>query len=131
AVTRSARRYRCLSGSCRIYGRIDLRFCRQVECEDFFGDDARAVEGVVEPGIGSEGMMSGSGDDAIFEEIAGLQPEDADRLNADVLVGGSVDYSWIGIIGDGAGKNVRDSAAGVSDSNQRNFDRLETAVEIK
>ena len=61
-------------------------------------------------------MMGGGGDDAVFEEVAGLQTEDADRFNADVLVCGSVNYSWIGIIGDGAGKNVRDSAAGVSNA---------------
>jgi len=76
-------------------------------------------------------MVGGGGGDAVFEEVAGLQAEDADGFDADVVVGGEVDYGGIGIVGDGAGKNVRNAAAGVSDADERDFDGLEGAVEIE
>ena len=75
--------------------------------------------------------MRRSSDDAIFEQVAGLQAEDADGFYADVLIGGRIDYGGIGIVGDGAGKNVCAAAARVSDVHQRNFYRLEATVEIE
>ena len=104
---------------------------RQNDLKMLFGDDAGAVEGVVEPEVGGEGMVSCCGDDAVFEEVAGFEAEDADGFDADVVVGGEVDDGGIGIVGDGAGENVGDAAAGVGDSNQRNFDGLEAAIEIE
>ena len=118
-------------GSRRVNANLDLARGRQVEFENLLGNDAGAVEGVVEPEIGGEGMMRGGGDDAIFEEVAGLEAEDADGFNADVLVGGGVDDGGIGIIGDGAGEDVGDAAAGVGDSNEGDFDGLEGAVVIE
>jgi hypothetical protein len=118
-------------GSRRVNANLDLARGREVEFEKFLGNDAGAIEGVVEPEIGGEGMMGGGGDDAIFEEVAGLEAEDADGFDADVLVGGGVDYGGIGIIGDGAGEDVGDAAARVGDSNEGNFDGLEGAVVIE
>jgi len=43
------------------------------------------VEGMVEPEVWSERVMSGRRDDAVFEEVAGLQAEDADGFDADVV----------------------------------------------
>src|SRR5712671_6295880 len=76
-------------------------------------------------------MMCGGGYDAIFEEVAGLEAEDADGFYADVLIGGSVDYGRVRVVGDGAGENVRDSAAWVGDVHHWNFYCLEAAVEIE
>jgi len=76
-------------------------------------------------------MVGSGGDDSIFEEVAGLQTEDADGFYADVLVSGGVYYGGIGIVGNGAGENVCDAAARVSDMDQRNFYSLEAAVEIE
>jgi len=76
-------------------------------------------------------MMRGRRDDAVFEEVAGLQAEDADGFDADVVVGREVDYGGVGIVGDGAGEDVGNAAAGVSDANQKDFDGLEAAVEIE
>ena len=51
----------------------DFRFSRNwhINFEDLFTDDAGAVEGVVEPEVGGEGMVGGGGDDAVFEIVAG------------------------------------------------------------
>ena len=76
-------------------------------------------------------MARGGSNDAIFEEVAGLQAENADRLDANVVVGGGVHYGGIGVVGDGAGEHIRAAAARVSDVHQRNFYRLEAAVEIE
>jgi len=54
---------------------------RQVEFEDFLGDDAGAVEGVVEPEVGGEGVMRGGGDDAVFEGVPGSRP----RMRTDFM----------------------------------------------
>ena len=75
--------------------------------------------------------MSGRGDDAVFERITGLKPEDADRFDADVLVGGGVDDGGIRRVGDGTGEDVNGAAALVCDANKRDFDLLEGAVEIE
>jgi len=53
-----------------INANLQLRQRRQIEIEDFLGDDAGAVEGIVEPEVGSERMMRGGGDDAVFERVA-------------------------------------------------------------
>src|SRR6266699_131472 len=72
--------------------RMETRHCRgwvqmarQVEFEDFLGDDAGAVEGVVEPEVGGEGGMRGGGDDAVFAGVAGREAEDADGWEAGAL----------------------------------------------
>src|SRR5260221_274767 len=75
--------------------------------------------------------MVGGGGAAVFEAVAGWQAEDSDGFDADVVIGGKVHDGGIGIVGDGAGKNVCYTAAGVSDANQRDFDGLEGAVEIE
>src|SRR5215471_4029407 len=103
----------------------------QVECEDFFRDDASAVEGVVEPEVRCQGMVRGDCDDAVFEQVVRLQAEDADRFDTDVVVGRIVRYGGIRTVGDGARKYVRGAARGVRDAHERNFDRLEAAVEIE
>ena len=84
-------------------------------------DDTGAVEGVVEPEVGGERVMRDSGDDAVFEIVAGREAEDADGFDADVLVGRGVDDGGIGLVGDGAGKDVGGAAAGVGDADERNF----------
>ncbi len=83
----------------------------EVDLEEFLRDDAGAVEGVVEPEVGGQRVVSRGGDDAVFEEVAGSEAEDADGFDADVLVGGSVDDGGIGIVGDGAGEDVDGAAA--------------------
>jgi len=69
--------------------------------------------------------------DAIFKNVAGLEAENADGFDADIMIGGSVDDGGIRIIGDGAGKNVGDATTCVSDANHGDFDCLEAAVEIE
>ena len=86
---------------------------------------------MVEPKIGGQGVVRRGGDDAIFEEIGGLEAEDADGFYANLLVGGSADDCGIGIVGNGTGENVCDAAACVRDANQEDFDGLEAAVEIE
>src|SRR5258708_2693647 len=44
----------------------------KVELEGFLGDEASAVEGMVEPEVGGEGVVGGGGDHAVFESVAGL-----------------------------------------------------------
>ncbi len=95
------------------------------------GDDAGAVEGVVEPEVGGEGVVRGSGDDSIFEIVAGGEAEDADGFDANVLVGGGVDYSGVGIVGDGAGQDVGGAATGMRDVNEGDFDGFEGAVVVE
>ncbi len=110
---------------------LDLSGGWEIQFEDFLGDDAGAVEGVVEPEVGGEGMVSRSGDDAIFEGVAGSETEDADGFYADVVVSGGVEYSGIGIVGDGAGEDVSGTAAWVDDVDHGDFNGLEGAVVIK
>jgi hypothetical protein len=102
-----------------------------VDFEVLLGDDAGAVEGVVEPEVGSERVMGDGGDDAVFEEVAGSEAEDADGFDADVLIGGGVDDGGIGIVGDRAGKNVDCASAGMGDADEREVDGFEGAVEVE
>lgn len=76
-------------------------------------------------------MVGGGGDDAVFEEGTGGEAEDANGFDTDVVIGRIVHYGGVGIVGNGAGENVGGAAAGVSDANERNFNRLEAAVEIE
>ena len=76
-------------------------------------------------------MVSSGSNDTVFEEVVGLKAEDADGLDADIVIGGIVDYGGIKIVGDGARKNVGGAAAGVGDADEGNFDGLEAAVEIE
>jgi hypothetical protein len=110
---------------------LDLAGGRQVEFEDFVGDDAGAVEGVVEPEVGGEGVVRGGGDDAVFEVVAGGEAKDADGFDADVLVGGGVEDGGIGIVGDGAGKDVGGAAGGMSDVDEGDIYGLERAVVVE
>ena len=71
---------------------------------------------MVEPEVGGERVMGGGGDDAVFEGVARFKAQDADGLDADVLVGGSVDDGGIWGIGDGAREDVGGAATGVSNS---------------
>lgn len=111
--------------------RFDVELSGKFELKHLLCDDAGAVEGVIEPEIGVEWMMSCGRDDAVFEEIAWLEAEDADGFYADVLVGGRVDYGGIGVVGDGAGENVGYAAVGMSDADLRNFDFFEAAVVVE
>src|SRR5580700_7218756 len=81
--------------------------------------------------IGSEGAMRGGSHHAVFEHVAGGEAEDAHGFDADVLAGGGVGGGGMGLVGDGAGENVRGAAAGVGDVDQGEFDLLEGAVEIE
>ena len=103
----------------------------KVEGEEFVGDDAGAVEGVVEPEVGSERVMRGCGDDAVFEGVAWSEPEDAHGFDAHVMIGGIVHDGGIGIVGDRARENVGSAAAGMRDADEGNFDLLEAAVVIE
>ena len=67
-------------------------------------------------------MVGDSGDDAVFEHVAGFEAEDADGFDAHVLIGRSVDDRRVGIVRDGAGQNVCCAAVGVGDADQRNLD---------
>ena len=76
-------------------------------------------------------MVGGGGDDAVFEDVTGFEAEDADGFDADVLVGGGVDDGGIGIVGDGAGKDVGGAAAGVRDVDERDLDGFEGAIVVE
>ena len=104
---------------------------RNFENEDLGGDFAGAVEGVVRPEVGGQRMMRGCGDDAIFEEVVGLQAEDSYGFYADVVISGKVHDGGIGIVGDSAGENVGGAAGSVCDANKRNLDGLEATVEVE
>ena len=110
---------------------MDLTGGGKVELEDFLGDDAGAVEGMVEPEVGGKRVMRRGGDDAVFEVVAGGETEDADGFDADVLVGGGVDDGGVGLIGGGAGEDVGGAAAGMGDVDERDFDGLEGAVVVE
>ena len=97
----------------------------------FFEDLAGAVEGVLQPEIGCEGMVRCGGDDAIFDGVAFLQTENANGFDADVLVGGGVDDGGVGIVGDGAGEDVGGAARGMGDVDERDVDGLEGAVVVE
>ena len=101
---------------------------RYVEFEALVGDDTGAIEGVVEPEVGSQRMMSGGGDNTVFESVAGREAEDADGFDADVVVGGVVHNSRVGIVGDRARQNVGDATAGMRDAHERDFNLLERAI---
>ena len=103
----------------------------KVEFEDFLEDDAGAVEGVVEPEVGSEGMVGGGGDDAVFEGVARFEAEDTNGFDADVLISSGIGDSRIGIVVDGAGEDVSRAAAGMSDVDEGDLDGFEGAVEVE
>lgn len=76
-------------------------------------------------------MVRRGGDDAVFEEVTGLEAEDTNGFAADVVIGGGVDGGGIGLVGNGAGKNVGRAAARMCNTNERDFQLLERAVVIK
>src|SRR5258708_23209985 len=96
----------------RIDSELDLSRRRDNDLEDFLGDDAGAVEGVLEPEVGGKRVMRRGGDDAVFEVVAGGETEDADGFDADVLVGGGGDDGGGGLIGGGAGGGGGGGAGG-------------------
>ena len=104
---------------------------RDIDFEVLLGDDAGAIKGVVEPEVGGERVMGDGRNDAVFEEVTGSESEDADGFDADVLIGGSVYDGGIGIVGDGAGKNIDCAAAGMSDADEREVDGFEGAVVVE
>ncbi len=120
-----------LGGSRRVDVNLHLARSRDIDIEVLLADDSAAVEGVVEPEVGGEGVMGDGGDNAVFEEVAGGQAEDADGFDADVVIGGSVYDGGIGIVGDGAGKNIDGAAAGVGDADEREIDGFEGAVVVE
>src|ERR1700674_5153468 len=75
--------------------------------------------------------MGDSGDDAVFEEVAGRETQDADGFDADVLIGGGVYDGGIGIVCDGAGKDIDCAAAGMGDADEREIDGFEGAVVVE
>ena len=77
---------------------------RQSHLEDFLQNYAGAIERVIEPEIGREGMMGDGCDDAIFESVAGCEPKNADGFDAHILMGRGVGDGGIGSVGDGAGE---------------------------
>ena len=103
----------------------------QIQLEDFLGDDTGAVEGVGEPEVGREGMVGNGGDDAVLERVAGLQTQYAHGFAAHVLIGRCIYNGGIGLIRDGAGKDVGRATARMCDAQEGNFDLLETAVVIE
>lgn len=76
-------------------------------------------------------MVGDGGDDAVFQEIAGLEAEDADGLDADVVISGGLDDGRIRLVGDAAGENVGGATAGVRDVDKRDVDRFERTVVIE
>ncbi len=76
-------------------------------------------------------MVRDGGDHTVFERVAGLEAEDADGFDADVLVGGGVDDDGVGIVSDGSGENLGGPAAGVGDLYERNFDLLKRSVVVE
>ncbi len=98
--------------------------------KDFLRDDAGAVEGVVEPEVGRQGMMRDRGDDAVFEGVGGFEAEDADGFDADVLIGWGVDDGGIRVVGDGAGEDVGGAAPGVGKSSSLILTRAWTSLRL-
>ena len=102
-----------------------------VDFKDFVGDDAGAIEIVVEPEIGGEGMMGRRGHDVVFQVVARGKAEYADGLDANVLVGGGVGDGEVGLVGNAAGEDVGGATAGVGDMDRGDFDLLERTVEVE
>jgi len=75
--------------------------------------------------------MGDGGDDAVFQEVAGGEAEDADGFDTDILIGGGIDDGRIGIVGDGAGKNIDCAAAGMGDADKWEVDGFEGAVVVE
>ncbi len=115
----------------RVDSNLNLAGRGKIEGEYFVSDDARPVEGVVEPEIRRKGIVRRGGDDPVFQKVAGLEAKDTHGLDADVLVSGSVDDGGVGVVGDGAGENVGSAAVRVRDVNMRNIDGLEGAVVLE
>ncbi len=86
---------------------------------------------MVQPEVRGERVVGGGGDDAIFEEVAGFEAEDAEGFDADALIRGSVDDGGIGVVSDRAGKNVGGAAAGMGDVDEGDFDGFEGPVEVE
>ena len=104
---------------------------RQIYLKGFLRDDPFTREVVGKPEVGSERVVGSRCDDAVFEDVARCEAEDADGFDSDVLVGGGVDNGRIRIVGDGAGENVSGAAAGMRDMDERDFDGLEGTVVVE
>jgi len=104
---------------------------RQIESEGLFRDDAGAIEIVIEPEIRCERGVRCRRDDAIFEDVGGFETEDTDGFYANVLISRIVGDGGIGLICDGAGKDVSGAAAFVRDVDLRDLDLFAGAIEIE
>lgn len=69
--------------------------------------------------------------DAIFQDVGGLQPKNSNRLASNLLVSAGVQDRGIRLIGHRAWQNVGGAPAGVRDARQRNFHRFECAIVVK
>lgn len=76
-------------------------------------------------------MSHGSGNDAIFEDVGGFETEDANRFDADVLVGGEIGDGQVRLVGDRAREDVGRAAALMADVYLRDFNLLVGTVEIE
>ncbi len=86
---------------------------------------------MIEPKIGREWAVCRRRDDAVFQNIGGLQAQDANRFDADIVISGEVRDRGVWLVGDCARKNVGRAAALVRDVNEWNLDLFVGAVEIK
>ena len=103
----------------------------QINLKNLHRDNPSAVEVVIQPEARGERVMGNGAQDAIFEGVAGLEAEDADGFDADVLVSGKVNDGGIRAISDGAWQDVRGAAARMRNVHHWDFDRFEGAVEIE
>ena len=76
-------------------------------------------------------MVSGGGDDAVFERVTRSKAEDAHGPDANVVVSGEVDDSRIGIVCDRAWQNVGRAAARMRDADRRDFNLLERPIVVE
>src|SRR2546423_5452234 len=95
------------------------------------GYDAGTVEGVIGPEFRGKWVMLRYGDDPVPEVVTGREPQDAHGFDAYVLICGSVHDRGTRLIGNGARKDLRRAAAGVSNAHEWYFNLLERPVVIE
>src|SRR5258708_33833233 len=84
---------------------------------------------MVQPEVRGERVVGGGGDDAIFEEVAGFEAEDAEGFDGDALIRGSVDDGGVGVVSDRGGKNLGGGAGGLGAWGGGGFGGFERTVE--
>ena len=107
---------------------LEIFRARQIQFVAFFEDLAGTIEGVLKPEAGRGKVMCGSSFNAIFNDVAFLQAENARGFDSDVLIGGKVGDDLAGRIADGAGQEFGGAAGSVADTHERNIDLLEGAI---